>query len=133
MPLCAGSRRAARQLFHRLAQNAPESPRVVRDDQTHQPIDECGREHKRHETWLGPAIKGVAGQNEPAVPPPLGRADEGAVAEQRERQEVVDKNVRTKNHASRWIVRSTARCQRMSRKISGAYKTVSNPAGARLG
>ncbi len=94
-----GARRAARQLFHRLAQDAPESPGVVRDDQTHQPVDERGREHQRHEARLGPSVKDVAGQDEPAVAPALRRADEQVVAQQRERQEVVDKNVRTKNHA----------------------------------
>ena len=97
--LGSGARRATGQLFHRLAQDAPESPAVVRDDQTHQPIDESGREHERHETRLCPTVEDVAGQDQPAVPPPLRRADERVVAQQRERQEVVDKNVRTKNHA----------------------------------
>ena len=97
--LSPGSRFAPWQLFHRLVQNAPESPRVVRDDQTHQPVDERRCEHERHETRLGPAVEDVAGQDEPAVPPPLGRADERVVAQQRERQEIVDKNVRTENHA----------------------------------
>ncbi len=60
---------------------------------------ERGREHERHETRLGPAVENVARQDEPAIPPSLGRADERVVAQQRERQEVVDKNVRAKNHA----------------------------------
>jgi len=80
LALGPGSRCASWQLFHRLVQNAPESPRVVRDDQTHQPVDECGREHERHETRLGPTVEDVAGQDKPAVPPPLGRADERVVA-----------------------------------------------------
>ena len=124
--LGAGSRRVARQLFHRLGQNAPELPRVVRDYQTHQPVDECGCEHERHETRLGPTVEGVAGQDEPAVPPPLGRADERVVAQQRKRQEVVDKNVRTKDHASRWIARSAARCEKW--RLSRDCKTSSDGA-----
>ena len=65
---------AERQLFDRLVQNAPEPPGVVRDDQAHQPVDERGREHERHEPRLGPAVKGVAGEDEPDVAPALRRA-----------------------------------------------------------
>ena len=69
------------------------------DDQTHQPIGERGGEHQRHETWLRPAIKGVAGQNEPAVAPPLRCPGEQVVPKERNWQEVVDENVRAENHA----------------------------------
>ena len=90
---------AERQLFHRLAQNAPEPPGIVRDDQAHQPIDERGREHQRHEARLGPAVEGVAGEDEPEIAPPLRRAAQRVIAGQRERQEIVNKNVRAENHA----------------------------------
>ena len=106
--LGARARRAAGELGHRLMQHAPEFPGVVCDDQTHQPIDEGGREHERHEARLGPTVKGVAGQDEPEIPPALRRAREQVIAEERERQEVINKNVRAKNHG-RWIARSAAR------------------------
>ena len=71
----------------------------MRDDQTHQPIDERRGEHERHKARLRPAVKNVSGEDEPAISPPLGCTGERVVAQQRKRQEVVDKNVGTENHA----------------------------------
>src|SRR3982751_6474267 len=88
-----------RQLFHGLVPDAPELPGVVRDDQAEQPVDERGGEHDRHKARLGPAIEEVAGENQPGVAPALAGAIERVIAEERDRQEVVDENVRAKNHA----------------------------------
>jgi hypothetical protein len=97
--LGARARAAERELFHRLMQDAPKPPGVMRDDLADQPIHERRREHERHEARLGPAVEGVARENEPEIAPAVRRAAQRIIAGQRERQEIVDENVRAKNHA----------------------------------
>src|SRR5437762_12080627 len=88
-----------------------ELPGVVRDDQTQETVDECRREHDRHEARLGPTVKNVAGEDEPRVPPALARAPKRVIAEERDRQKIINENVRAKNHGG-WIARSVARWQK---------------------
>src|SRR4051812_29663133 len=107
--LRVSARSAARQLFHRFAPDAPELPGVVRDDQADQPIHKRRREHERHEARFGPAVKNVAGENEPGISPALARPPKRVVAEQRDRQEMVNEDVRAKNHAA--VPEPTARCE----------------------
>src|SRR5204863_7024931 len=75
---------------------------------THEPVDEGRREHDRHEARLGPTVKNVAGENQPRGPPALARAPKRVIAEERDRQKIINENVRAKNHG-RWIARSVAR------------------------
>ena len=65
----------------------------MRDDQTHQPIDKSRGEHERHEARLRPAVKNVAGKDEPKVAPALARGGEQVIAEQRQRQEIINENM----------------------------------------
>ena len=84
--------------FYRLIPDSPDLPGVVRDDQAHQPIDKRCAEHQHDEPRLGPAVKCVSGNDQPGVTPALPRAKQRVINEQRERQKIVDENVRAKNH-----------------------------------
>src|ERR1041385_782879 len=85
--------------FHWLSPDSPDLPGIVRDDQTHQPIDERCAEHERHESWLRPAVKCISSNDQPGVTPALLRAKQRVINEQRERQKIIDKYVRAKYHA----------------------------------
>src|SRR6266496_2289848 len=89
--------------FYRLLPDSPHLPGVMCDDQAHEPIDKRCAEHERHEPWLGPAVECVSGNDQPGVAPALPRAKQRVINEQRERQKIVDENVRAKYHA-RYLV-----------------------------
>jgi hypothetical protein len=108
-PLSSRTRPSMRQLFYRFVPDAPEFPGVVGDDQAHQPVDEGGREHERHEARLGPAVERIAGQDEPEISPTLAGAIERVIAEERDRQKIINENVRAKNHAP--VPEPTAHCE----------------------
>ncbi len=91
--------RVARQRYDRPPAEFPHPPRIVRDDQAHDPIDRSRREHEEHEARLGPAIKNVAGDDQPKIPPALRRSRQRVVAEEREGQKVENENVRAEDHA----------------------------------
>src|SRR4030095_6258961 len=95
--------------FYRLIPDSPDLPGVVGDDQAHEPIDKRCAEHERHEPWLGPAVKRVSGNDQPGITPALPRAKQRVINEQRERQEIVDKNVRAKYHARYLVLFSAIR------------------------
>ncbi len=82
--------------FYRLTPDSPHLPGVMRDDQTHEPVDKRCTEHERHEPRLGPAVKCVSGNDQPGVTPALPRAKQRVINEQRERQKIVDENVATR-------------------------------------
>ena len=84
--------------FYRLVPDSPHLPGVMRDDQAHEPIDKRCAEHQHDEPRLGPAVKCVSGNDQPGVTPALPRAKQRVINEQRERQKIVDENVRAKNH-----------------------------------
>jgi hypothetical protein len=96
--LRAGTRTAVRQRFYRLVQHRPKLPGIVCDDEAHEPIHERREEHERHEARLRPAVKGVAGQDQPEISPALRRPAQRIIAQERERQKIVNEDVRAKNH-----------------------------------
>src|SRR5262249_3591323 len=83
---------------HGLMPNAPHLPGVVRDGKADEPIDERRAKHQQRETRLGPAVENVAGKDQPKISPALRRAPERVITEQRTRQKIVNKDVRTKDH-----------------------------------
>ena len=95
--------------FHRLTPDSPHLPGVVRDDQAHQPVDKRCTEHQHHEPRLGPAVKCISGNDQPGVTPALPRAKQRVINEQRERQKIVDENVRAEYHARYLVLFSATR------------------------
>jgi hypothetical protein len=95
--------------FHGLMPDSPDLPGVVRNDQAHEPIDKRCAEHQHHEPRLGPAVKCVSGNDQPGVTPALPRAKQRVINEQRERQKIVDENVRAKYHARYLVLFSAIR------------------------
>ena len=61
------------------------------------------------EPRLGPAVKCVSGNDQPGVTPALPRAKQRVINEQRERQKIVDENVRAKYHARYLVLFSAVR------------------------
>ncbi len=56
-----------------LVRDSPDLPRVVRDDQAHEPVDRGRREHQQRESRLGPSVKRVTGKDQPQIAPTLRR------------------------------------------------------------
>src|SRR5262249_19343431 len=87
-------------------------PGVVRDHQAHEPVDKRCAEHERHEPRLGPPVKCISRNDQPGVTPPLPRAKQGVINEQRERQKIVNENVRAKYHARYLVLFSPTRLEK---------------------
>jgi len=92
------ARFAPDKFAHRSMPDAPHLPGVMRDGEADEPIDErCGK-HQQRETRLGPPVEGVAGNDQPKISPALWRAPERVIPEQRNREKIVNEDVRTKDH-----------------------------------
>ena len=70
---------------HRLVSGLPNIPTVMCDDQADQPIKQGRAEHQRDKPRLGPPIKRVTENYQDKVTPPLGRARERIIHQERER------------------------------------------------
>ena len=92
------ARFAADKFAHRSMPDAPDLPGVMRDGEADEPIDEGRAEHQQRETRLGPSVEGVPRNDQPEISPALRCAPERVIPEQRNREKIVNEDVRTKDH-----------------------------------